>query len=90
MGGQLDKTKADAALKWHDYDYFHRAGLPSNYTSSSWGKIHEDIKQELIEVEQKIQREVDDDNKRKQQRFEKEGERLKKQSNKNYKGVKTN
>ena len=85
MGGQLDKTKADAALKWHDYDYFHRAGLPSNYTQSTFGKIHEDIKQELIEIEQKIRREIENENELKKQRYENEEKKLRKKT-----GVQTN
>lgn len=82
MSTQMDKTKAEASLKWHDYDYFKRAKVPSNYTDSNWSKT-------ITDIEKRLRMDYDDENEAKRKRFEKEGERLKRQS-KNKTGVQTN
>lgn len=53
MSTQMDKTKAESALKWHDYDYFKRAKLPSNYTDSNYQKIYKDIESRINKVIEK-------------------------------------
>lgn len=82
MSAQMDKTKADAALKWHDYDYFRRMKLPSNYTDSNYSKIFKDAESRLNEA-------IERENAEKRKKNEEIERRLKRQSKKS-KGVQTN
>lgn len=82
MTTQMDKTKADAALKWHDYDYFHKLKLPSNYTDANVSKIFKD-------AESRLNKAIEDENEEKRKKNEKIEQRLKRQS-KNTTGVQTN